>query len=382
MARCAKLSSPSQSPITPTKIPFRIDPLTPTALFEKVSLFTSIASVTLVHPEQTLTIPVVQAIAKCRLFQDNLPLAAAPYRVQSSVTLSHFRAFVSALKGKDVNITSANVRGLQRLCEEFGFTEFSAKLSGFRPSRERIAALEEKAEQHDGANAQLSTGIGRLAGEVSALRSASAVVQQLSVLRAQIAAPSVPNRPPAPQRPAVSSRSSFNSRIISYFPAIFAGFRRKRFEILWRGSRDGFRAQGFHRRCDGRANTLTVILDTEGNIFGGFTPVEWELGEQRRYKADNSVKSFLFTLKNPHNIPARRFALKAEEGQWAIMCDSKYGPWFYYGIRVNDNCHANAKNYACLGENYTNDTALDGHIVLSGSDHFQVKEIEVFEIRD
>jgi hypothetical protein len=35
-------------------------------------------------------------------------------------------------------------------------------------------------------------------------------------------------------------------------------------------------ARHFHGRCDGHAPTLTLIQDTEGNIFGGFTPVEWE----------------------------------------------------------------------------------------------------------
>jgi hypothetical protein len=32
----------------------------------------------------------------------------------------------------------------------------------------------------------------------------------------------------------------------------------------------------FPGRYDGHVNTLTVFLDTNGNIFGGFTPVEWE----------------------------------------------------------------------------------------------------------
>jgi hypothetical protein len=45
--------------------------------------------------------------------------------------------------------------------------------------------------------------------------------------------------------------------------------------------------------------------------FGGFTPVEWE--NDCTFKADASLKSFLFTLKNSHNVPARRFALKAEK---------------------------------------------------------------------
>jgi hypothetical protein len=57
-------------------------------------------------------------------------------------------------------------------------------------------------------------------------------------------------------------------------PNIFAGFRGNRFSPLWPGGRDGFGACDFHSCCDGHANTLTVILDTQGTIFGGFTPVE------------------------------------------------------------------------------------------------------------
>jgi hypothetical protein len=62
--------------------------------------------------------------------------------------------------------------------------------------------------------------------------------------------------------------------IVAHFPDIFAEFRGKRLSLLWRGGRDGFGARDFHRRCDGHANTLTLILDTKGNTFGGFTPVE------------------------------------------------------------------------------------------------------------
>jgi hypothetical protein len=67
-----------------------------------------------------------------------------------------------------------------------------------------------------------------------------------------------------------------DSLIIADVPLLFEEFVRKRFKLLWRGNRDGFTAREFHRRCDGRANTLTVISDTDGNVFGGFTPVKWE----------------------------------------------------------------------------------------------------------
>jgi hypothetical protein len=126
-----------------------------------------------------------------------------------------------------------------------------------------------------------------------------------------------------------------------------------------------------------------VILDTKGNIFGGFTPVEWESGDWHE-KVDNSLKSFLFTLKNPHNIPARRFALNAKKKQSAIVCDSKYGPQFGDGdIGVCNNCNTSNESFTSyFGRTYINDTNLDSDIVFTDSFYFRVKEIEVFEITD
>jgi hypothetical protein len=83
-----------------------------------------------------------------------------------------------------------------------------------------------------------------------------------------------------------------DSQIISEFPAIFAEFRGKQFKLLWRGSRDGFSASQFHGRCDGHANTLTVILDPKGTIFGGLTPVEWESPPKPKYKRMTVRKVF------------------------------------------------------------------------------------------
>jgi hypothetical protein len=116
-----------------------------------------------------------------------------------------------------------------------------------------------------------------------------------------------------------------DSPIVSDFPMIFVEFRGKAFELLWRGSRDGFGALAFRGRCDGHANTLTVILDTNGNVFGGFTSMEWESrvkngkwNKDNRIKADGSEKSFLFMLQNPHNVAARIFALKGERKHRAL----------------------------------------------------------------
>jgi hypothetical protein len=77
-----------------------------------------------------------------------------------------------------------------------------------------------------------------------------------------------------------------------------------------------------------------VILDTEGNSFGGFTPVEWE-SRVHNEKFDNEDN----------------------------------------GIRADDSDTQ-------LGFSSTNDTGLVQRIVFTGSMYFQAKEIEIFEITD
>jgi chromosome segregation ATPase len=122
----------------------------------------------------------------------------SPYRVQSPVSPSIFREFIFTFEVNEINITATNLTKLDRLCEELGFSELAAKLSEFRPligfkeaddadARRRIAALEEKANQHShiiamlqGKVAQLSTDFGRLVAEFSALRSASPAIRTLS----------------------------------------------------------------------------------------------------------------------------------------------------------------------------------------------------------
>jgi hypothetical protein len=178
----------------------------------------------------------------------------------------------------------------------------------------------------------------------------------------------------------------FDSRIVSSLPPLFQEFRGKRFALLWRGSRDGFGARDFHGRCYGRANTLTLILGTGGNVFGGFTPLECQSrvpktksDSSNGFKCDKSLESFLFTLKNTHSIPARKFALMVQNKVFAICCDSSFGPVFG-GMGVRGNCNAKTRSWTCLSTTHTNDTGPKGNTVFTGSYNFQVREIEVFEI--
>jgi hypothetical protein len=101
------------------------------------------------------------------------------------------------------------------------------------------------------------------------------------------------------------------------FPSIFNDLKNMTFELLYRGSRDGFGMAEFHRRCDGRSRTLVLVKTTNNNIFGGYTPLEWD--SKSGYKKDERMETFLFTLRNPHGLDRIRFRLKPG-GSDAIYC--------------------------------------------------------------
>ena len=43
-------------------------------------------------------------------------------------------------------------------------------------------------------------------------------------------------------------------------------------ELIYRGSKDGFKVDSFHEKCDGQGKTV-VIINSKGNVFGGFTDI-------------------------------------------------------------------------------------------------------------
>jgi hypothetical protein len=46
-------------------------------------------------------------------------------------------------------------------------------------------------------------------------------------------------------------------------------------QLLYKGTRDGFKAKNFHDLCDGKPNTLCIIKSESGYVFGGCTKSQW-----------------------------------------------------------------------------------------------------------
>ena len=108
----------------------------------------------------------------------------------------------------------------------------------------------------------------------------------------------------------------------------------KKYNLLFRASRDGFKADDFHTICDWKRNTVTFILTTTGKIFGGFTDVSWDSESD----AKEGSNGFIFSLNNweiYYNINVK----------FNIRCLKEYGPIFgNFDLSISDNCNKN-KSY-------------------------------------
>ena len=137
----------------------------------------------------------------------------------------------------------------------------------------------------------------------------------------------------------------------------------------------------FHRLCNGRANTLTIVKSTTGYIFGGYTSIAWSsVGE---FRSDSTA--FLFTLTNPTNKPMK-LNIKTGQEQKAVWHRSRDGPVFGdgYDLFVYDESNTNLNNWVySLSYDAPNGQTGEagGKFIHGGStNYFQTVEVEVFQV--
>ena len=68
-----------------------------------------------------------------------------------------------------------------------------------------------------------------------------------------------------------------------------------KFQLLYRGSKDGFTSKNFHSLCDNKAPTLMIMKSDKGQVFGGYTSETWNV--DNKYKNDSTAFLFSLTLK-------------------------------------------------------------------------------------
>ena len=160
----------------------------------------------------------------------------------------------------------------------------------------------------------------------------------------------------------------------------------KRLSLLYRGFRDGMTADDFHRLCDDKGATVTLIQSTDNYIFGGYTSMAWRSIGLGAYVADASA--FLFTVVNPWGYLPTRFPVN--EPEKAVWHYGGMGPRFgtgadllLYGIAGSALSAVYGTSHSSFPRSYT-DTLGKGKATFTGKcseeRSFTPKEVEVRQV--
>ena len=93
-------------------------------------------------------------------------------------------------------------------------------------------------------------------------------------------------------------------------------------ELIFKSSRDGYTAEDFHRLCDDKSQTVTIIKTGDNTRFGGFLNIKW--GKEGGDQIDK--KSFLFSF-NFNKI-------YQSYGSFVSLFNKKIGPYFEYAFNI------------------------------------------------
>ena len=150
-------------------------------------------------------------------------------------------------------------------------------------------------------------------------------------------------------------------------------------ELLYRASRDGWRAQDFHSRCDDKGPTITVIKNTDGFVFGGYADGPWSSHNNWTH----SSQAFLFSLHSPSGVGPVKLPL-VQNHQYAMQCHASYGPTFGctpHDIYVADGANGNANSYTNFGSTYQLPSGQSARTFFTGKNNFQAAEVEVYQVQ-
>ena len=145
-----------------------------------------------------------------------------------------------------------------------------------------------------------------------------------------------------------------------------------RFEKIFIMNKNGSSSKDFHKYCDNNGPTLTLIKTINNKIFGGFTPLNWDISGVD--KIDENNQTFIFSLNS-----MKKYDM-INKDKSAICCNREYGPSF----GASDFCIlSNMKK----GETYANEVTnflSNNNLELTGgegnNEYFDVDNFEVLKV--
>ncbi|CAG8506729.1 15802_t:CDS:2 [Acaulospora colombiana] len=153
------------------------------------------------------------------------------------------------------------------------------------------------------------------------------------------------------------------------------------FQLILRGSRDGFDPKIFWKNCHGCSNTVTVlkVKGTE-EILGGYNPLVWDKTTSGVWM--ETEKSFVFSLKNltQNSIVSRVQKNGSNQAVFnaSLVDQNRCGPYFGYALCM----YTEASDFTRDKRNYCNQAWSSGYEreIRKTCESFSIVDYEVFRV--
>ena len=159
------------------------------------------------------------------------------------------------------------------------------------------------------------------------------------------------------------------------------------YKLLFRASEHGFSAKEYHKHCDEKSDTITILYNEYGYVFGGYFHHKWSVSDRYRFKNDRSARLFLLRSADKEIVLPKVYKpIEREIGTIRYYPDA--GPVFGWGeeIHIVDACDKIKESYTRPGYCYnipkTNEMCGGDEPLPGNGTHWKylVKEYEIFQI--
>ena len=131
----------------------------------------------------------------------------------------------------------------------------------------------------------------------------------------------------------------------------------------------------FHKKCDNKGKTITLIQNEKGYIFGGYASIPWTSDNFYHSAPD----SFLFTLTNIYGTQPTKFISKNDQQE--VYHNSFTGPIFGGGHDLGIFSDIFKKGgWSYFPNTYQDILGKGKSIFTQNNNFFNLKEIEIFKI--
>ena len=146
----------------------------------------------------------------------------------------------------------------------------------------------------------------------------------------------------------------------------------RRVKLLYKATPEENTRDDFHRKCDNKGATVTIIETTKGRRFGGYTSLSWDSSAGWK----NDKEAFLFSLDNDKKYDV------IQDAVYKVYSNTGFGQWF--GSNGNIGL-AYEKNYFIGNDTHQENfgdkcysTTVENE--LSGGKTFNISKMEVYQV--